>query len=79
MWHRFQFSTPYPKCVNRDGKRVLPAVDKALNSLDQAILGDGIEEADQIIVDGIEIHGDGCVLKVVMEMVPKLGSGKLSW
>ena len=46
-------------CVNRDGwgrKRMLPAVDKALDSLDQAILGDGIEEANQIIVDCVEIH-----------------------
>ena len=69
-------------CVNRDGrggKCVLPTVDKALDRLDQAILGDGIEEAYQIIVDCVEIHGHGCVLKVVVEMVPKLRSGKLPW
>ena len=55
--------------VNRDGwggKCVLPTVDKALDSLDQAILGDGVEEAYQIIVDCMEIHGHGCVLKVVV-------------
>ena len=57
----------------------LPAVDQAVDGLGQAVLGDGIEKADQIVVDCIEIHGNWCVMKVVVEMVPKLRNGKLSW
>ena len=44
--------------VNRDGwgrECMLPAVDQALDCLDQAVLRDRIEEADQVIVDGMEI------------------------
>ena len=69
-------------CVHRQGwgvKSVLPAVDQGVDGLDQAVLGDGVEKADQIVVDCVEIHGNWCVLKVVVEMVSKLRNGKLSW
>ena len=42
-----------------------------MDGLDQTVLGDGIEKAYQIVVDCIEIHGNWCVLKVVVEMVPE--------
>ena len=58
---------------------MLPAVDEAVNGLDRAVLWDGIEKADQVIIDRMDIHGDWCGVKVVVEMVPKLGNGELSW
>ena len=58
---------------------VLPAVDQAMDGLDQAVLGDGIEKAYQILVDCIKIHANWGVLKVVVEVVPKLRNGELSW
>ena len=69
-------------CVDCQGwsiKGVLPAVDQALVGLDQAVLGDGIEKAYQVVIDCVKIHGNWCVVKIVVEMMPQLWNGELSW
>ena len=60
-------------CVDCKGwsvKSVLPTAHQALGCLDQAVLGNGVEKAYQIIVDCVKIHGIWCVVEVVVEMVP---------
>ena len=54
----------------RGGESVLPTVHQALNSLNQAVLRDGVEESHQVVVDGVEVHGVWVVLEVVVEVAP---------
>ena len=38
-----------------------------------------VEEADEVIVDGGKMDVGWCVVEVSMEVLPKVGYGKLSW
>ena len=72
MWASW-IGSPVVLDVNCDGvgvKGVLPTVHQALNCLNQAILGDGVEEADQVVVDCVKVHRIWCVVEVVVEVVP---------
>ena len=57
----------------RGGKSVLPAVHQALDSLNQTVLRDGVEETThQVVVDSVEVHAIWSMLEVVVKVVPQL-------
>ena len=61
------------------GLLLLPVVNHRVNSINESVLGDRVEEADQVVVGGVQ--GDVCrgLGEVAAEMVPELWNGQLSW
>ena len=66
-------------CEGVCGLLLLPVVNHRVNCIDESVLGDRVEEADQVIVGGVQ--GDVCwgLGEVAVEVVPKLWNGQLSW
>ena len=66
-------------CEGVCGLLLLPVVNHRMNCIDESVLGDRVEEADQVIVGGVQ--GDVCwgLGEVAVEVVPKLWNGQLSW
>ena len=60
------------------GLLLLPVVNHRVNSINESALGDRVEEADQVVVGGVQ--GDVCrgLGEVAVEMVPELWNGQLS-
>ena len=66
-------------CEGVCGLLLLPVVNHRMNCIDESVLGDRVEEADQVIVCGVQ--GDVCwgLGEVAVEVVPKLWNGQLPW
>ena len=50
----------------------LPLLDEGVDSINQAVLRNGVEEADKIIIGGMKGDVGWCVLKVAVEVGPQL-------
>ena len=61
------------------GLLLLPVVDKRVNCINESVLWDRVEEADQVIIGGVQ--GDVCwgLGEVAVEVAPELWNGHLSW
>ena len=66
-------------CNGVGGLLLLPVVDHRVNGINESVLGDRVEEADQVIVGGVQ--GNVCrgLGEVAVEVVPELWDGHLPW
>ena len=60
------------------GLLLLPVVNERVNCIDESVLWDRVEEADQVIVGGVQGDVWWGLGEVAVEMAPKLGNGHLS-
>ena len=58
---------------------LLPVVNHGVDCIDQAMLGNRVEEAHQIVIGGVQGDVRGSICEVAVEVVPELWDGKLSW
>ena len=61
------------------GLLTLPLLDHGVDCIDEAVLGDGVEEADKVIVGRVEGDVGGCLGEVAVEVAPQLCDGELPW
>ena len=50
-----------------------------MNGINESVLGDRVEEADEVVVGGVQGNICGGLGEVAVEMVPELWNGQLSW
>ena len=61
------------------GLLLLPVVNHRMNCIDESVLGDRVEEADQVIVGGVQGYVCWGLGEVAVKMVPELWDGQLPW
>ena len=71
-------------CLDIDGEGVcgllcLPVLNHGVDRVDEAVLGNRVEETDEVIVGGIQGDVRWGLGEVAVEMAPKLRNGKLAW
>ena len=50
-----------------------------MNCINESVLGDRVEETDQVVVGGVQGNVSWGLGEVAVEMAPELGNGQLSW
>ena len=49
---------------------LLPVVDQRVNGINESVLGDRVEEANEVVVGGVQGNVRGGLGEVAVEMVP---------
>ena len=66
-------------CKGVRGLLLLPVVNHGVDGIDQAVLGNRVEEAHQVVIGGVQGDVRGGICEVAVEVVPELWDGQLSW
>ena len=62
-------------CQSMCGLLRLPLLDQRVNCVNKAVLWDGVEKTDEVVIGGVEVDIGGCLGEVGMKMVPELWDG----
>ena len=57
-------------CDGVGGLLLLPVVDQRVNGINESVLGDRVEEANEVVVGGVQGNVRGGLGEVAVEMVP---------
>ena len=69
-------------CVHCDGVGrilVLPVLDHGVDGINEAMLWNGVEETNEVVIGGVESNVGWCISKVAVEVTPKLRYRELTW